>query len=87
MSKNAHGKFSFNPVSVNFLVEVAKTGFAIIMLMVYVSHLVPLDILHLRSWRCTSPPLYAHVHTKGGMHKCITPTLHTCVYLCLVLYG
>lgn len=37
MSKNAQGKFSFNPVSVNFLVEVVKTVFAIIMLMTYVS--------------------------------------------------
>ena len=39
MSKNAEGKFSFNPVSVNFLVELVKTGFAIIMLMVYVSNI------------------------------------------------
>ena len=37
MSKNAQGNFSFNPVSVNFLVEVVKIIFAIIMLMTYVS--------------------------------------------------
>lgn len=36
MSKNTEGKFSFNPVSVNFLVEVVKTFFAIVMLMTYV---------------------------------------------------
>lgn len=37
MSKNTQGKFSFNPVSVNFLVEVVKIIFAIIMLITYVS--------------------------------------------------
>ncbi len=37
MSKNAEGTFSFNPVSINFLVEVVKTTFAIAMLVVYVS--------------------------------------------------
>ena len=37
MSKNTQGKFSFNPISVNFLVEVVKIIFAIIMLMTYVS--------------------------------------------------
>jgi len=37
MSKNAEGKFSFNPVSINFLVEVVKTTFAIAMLLFYVS--------------------------------------------------
>ncbi|DBB11894.1 hypothetical protein WJX82_001690 [Trebouxia sp. C0006] len=35
MSKNAEGTFSFNPVSINFLVEVVKTTFAIAMLVVY----------------------------------------------------
>ena len=37
MSKNSEGKFSFNPVSINFLVEVVKTTFAIAMLVIYVS--------------------------------------------------
>lgn len=37
LSKNAQGTFSFNPVSINFLVEVVKTIFAIIMLILYVS--------------------------------------------------
>lgn len=37
MSKNSEGTFSFNPVSINFLVEVVKTGFAIGMLIIYVS--------------------------------------------------
>lgn len=35
MSKNSEGTFSFNPVSINFLVEVVKTGFAIGMLIIY----------------------------------------------------
>ncbi|KAL3159295.1 hypothetical protein ABBQ32_011251 [Trebouxia sp. C0010 RCD-2024] len=35
LSKNAQGRFSFNPVSISFLVEVVKTTFAIIMLIVY----------------------------------------------------
>ena len=36
LSKNAQGNFSFNPVSINFLVEVVKTMFAIGMLILYV---------------------------------------------------
>ncbi|KAK9804388.1 hypothetical protein WJX72_010671 [[Myrmecia] bisecta] len=35
MSKNAQGRFSFHPVSVNFMVEVAKTLFATIVLLIY----------------------------------------------------
>uniref|UniRef100_A0A7S0RYF6 CMP-sialic acid transporter n=1 Tax=Chlamydomonas leiostraca TaxID=1034604 RepID=A0A7S0RYF6_9CHLO len=34
LSKNAEGKYSFNPVSVNFLTELAKTIFALITLLV-----------------------------------------------------
>ena len=37
MSKGPDGKFPFHPVSINLLVEVAKTMFATIVLMVYVS--------------------------------------------------
>ena len=40
LSKNEHGEYSFNPVSINFLVEVVKTTFAILMLIVYVSLLI-----------------------------------------------
>ena len=36
LSKNAQGSFSFNPVSINFLVEVVKTTFAVGMLILYV---------------------------------------------------
>lgn len=36
MSKNAAGKFSFHPVSINFLVEIVKTAFAITMLVIYI---------------------------------------------------
>ena len=37
MSKGPDGKFPFHPVSINLLVEVAKTVFATIILMIYVS--------------------------------------------------
>lgn len=37
MSKGPDGKFPFHPVSINLLVEVAKTVFATIVLMIYVS--------------------------------------------------
>ena len=37
MSKGPDGKFPFHPVSINLLVEVAKTLFATIILMIYVS--------------------------------------------------
>ena len=39
MSKNKQGKFSFNPVSVNLMVEVSKTLFALVVLIIYVSNL------------------------------------------------
>jgi hypothetical protein len=35
MSKNKQGKFSFNPVSVNLMVEVVKTFFALVVLTIY----------------------------------------------------
>lgn len=35
MAKDEHGKFSFSPVSVNMLVEVVKTVFALCTLVVY----------------------------------------------------
>lgn len=41
LSKNAQGSFSFNPVSINFLVEVVKTTFAIGMLLLYVRFSAP----------------------------------------------
>ena len=37
MSKGPDGKFPFHPVSINLLVEVAKTLFATIILIIYVS--------------------------------------------------
>ena len=37
MSKGPDGRFPFHPVSINLLVEVAKTVFATIILMIYVS--------------------------------------------------
>ena len=37
MSKGPDGKFPFHPVSINLLVEVAKTIFATVVLMLYVS--------------------------------------------------
>lgn len=37
MSKNSQGKYSFNPVAVNLLVEVAKTLFALVTLLAFVS--------------------------------------------------
>lgn len=37
MSKNKSGKYSFNPVSVNLMVELAKTLFALITLLIFVS--------------------------------------------------
>lgn len=37
MSKGPDGKFPFHPVSINLLVEVAKTVFATVVLMIYVS--------------------------------------------------
>lgn len=37
MSKGPDGKFPFHPVSINLLVEVAKTIFATVILMIYVS--------------------------------------------------
>ena len=40
MSKGPDGKFPFHPVSINLLVEVAKTVFATIVLMVYVSNVL-----------------------------------------------
>lgn len=46
LSKNAQGKFSFNPVSINFLVEVVKTTFAIGMLILYVSFSTLLSPMH-----------------------------------------
>ena len=36
MSKNAQGTFSFNPLSINLLVELAKTAFALSVLMIMV---------------------------------------------------
>lgn len=36
LSKNKEGKFSFNPVSVNLLVEVTKTVFALLVLIALV---------------------------------------------------
>jgi hypothetical protein len=41
MSKGPDGKFPFHPVSINLLVEVSKTVFATIVLMIYVSRLRP----------------------------------------------
>eukprot|EP00195_Chlamydomonas_chlamydogama_P004279 CAMPEP_0202919010 /NCGR_PEP_ID=MMETSP1392-20130828/74754_1 /ASSEMBLY_ACC=CAM_ASM_000868 /TAXON_ID=225041 /ORGANISM="Chlamydomonas chlamydogama, Strain SAG 11-48b" /LENGTH=296 /DNA_ID=CAMNT_0049612209 /DNA_START=118 /DNA_END=1005 /DNA_ORIENTATION=- len=35
MSKNSHGSYSFNPVSVNFMVEMAKTIFALATLLIF----------------------------------------------------
>ena len=37
MSKGPDGKFPFHPVSINLLVEVAKTFFATVVIMIYVS--------------------------------------------------
>ena len=37
MAKDSSGKFPFNPVSVNLLVELAKTLFALATLVIYVS--------------------------------------------------
>lgn len=39
MSKGPDGKFPFHPVSINLLVEVAKTVFATIVVIIYVSSL------------------------------------------------
>ena len=39
MSKGPDGKFPFHPVSINLLVEVAKTFFAVVVIMIYVSPL------------------------------------------------
>ena len=36
MSKNAQGTFSFNPLSINLLVELAKTAFALSVLLIMV---------------------------------------------------
>ena len=36
LSKNKQGKFNFNPVSVNLLVELAKTVFALVVLLMLV---------------------------------------------------
>lgn len=41
MSKGPDGKFPFHPVSINLLVEVAKTIFATVVLMLYVSGRIP----------------------------------------------
>lgn len=46
LSKNAQGSFSFNPVSINFLVEVVKTTFAIGMLLLYVHFSTPSFLVH-----------------------------------------
>jgi hypothetical protein len=37
MSKNSAGQYSYTPLAVNFLVEVAKTIFALITLLIFVS--------------------------------------------------
>ena len=51
MSKGPDGKFPFHPVSINLLVEVAKTLFATIILMIYVSLHSCLQISdHLFEW-------------------------------------
>lgn len=46
MSKNDQGKYSFNPVSVNFMIEVAKTIYALVTLIIFVS----------RPWHNSAPP-------------------------------
>ena len=47
MSKGPDGKFPFHPVSINLLVEVAKTIFATAVLMIYVSPLHPHAVVSL----------------------------------------
>jgi hypothetical protein len=37
LSKNKQGTYSFDPVSVNFMTEMAKTTFALITLFIFVS--------------------------------------------------
>lgn len=37
LSKNSHGTYSFNPVVLNFMIELAKTTFALITLLMFVS--------------------------------------------------
>lgn len=37
LSKNSHGTYSFNPVVLNFMIELAKTTFALITLLMLVS--------------------------------------------------
>lgn len=39
LSKNKQGTYSFHPVSVNFMVEVTKTAFALVTLLLLVSSL------------------------------------------------
>ena len=36
LSKDAHGKYAYNPIAVNFLVEIVKTVFALTTLFLYV---------------------------------------------------
>ena len=55
MSKGLDGKFPFHPVSINLLVEVAKTFFATVVIMIYVS---PLGCPH-------SEVPSAHCHILG----------------------
>lgn len=38
LSKNDKGKFSFNPISVNLMVEIFKVVFALIVLLILVSN-------------------------------------------------
>jgi hypothetical protein len=54
LSKNKSGKFSFNPVSVNLLTELAKTTFAFCVLLALVSRRVAV-VFGRSQWRLRTP--------------------------------
>ncbi len=63
LSKNSKGQYSFSPVAVNFLVELAKTLFAVVTLLVFVSTnpIHTMTLAERRAEVCKS-----HLETHGG---------------------